>query len=593
MKTLGVHFGHDAAIAEIDDQRLYYTSIERVYRCRHAIGIPTTLLKEKIFDQNIDSFAFSTTQNVNILHSDAVDIKINGAKPENAKEFLTRSTSSPTGVPNNAHDWFKFTGWNNSELHSYSGLHVPDEKLSEVSHSTNTFSCYCEGLISSGQAKRNFKLYSHHYLHAIYAAGAACSFEPSIIITSDGGEGPTFSGGGIYFFTPERGLIPIMPIDGWIGRFYEDMCPWLGLGHHAGPGKLMGLAAYGTPLYYDDQLVGTRQQVTSNNSKTISKVIEHWLARNKINPHMYPWTDKNAVAPKELCDLAASVQLVFEKNMIRLFETAIKMAADSGFAFKRLSLAGGSALNCPLNSYLARTYPGYSVAPAVNDEGLAIGAAIMAWKEATGQWPRANIGEVYAGHALTADEVTLAAAATGWRLVEGNGVDMCAQLLREGAICGVISGRSEIGPRALGHRSIVGDPTLIDTWNRVNALKRREQWRPLAPAVLFEDSGLFFDCGPHISRHMLFNYRVTTKHLPSVTHFDHSARVQHVTEPTELFHKLLTSLKRTGPAVILNTSFNGPGVPIVDTARDAFSEAKTLGLSYILTDYGLYHLAAS
>jgi carbamoyltransferase len=114
-------------------------------------------------------------------------------------------------------------------------------------------------------------------------------------------------------------------------------------------------------------------------------------------------------------------------------------------------------------------------------------------------------------------------------------------------------------------------------------------WRPLAPAVTHDSSNEYFSHGPENSRYMLFNFQVINKSIPAVTHFDHSSRVQHVQNPDELIHRIMTKLKESGrPPVLLNTSFNGPGVPIVETAMDAFEEANKLNINFIITDFGVF-----
>jgi carbamoyltransferase len=145
-----------------------------------------------------------------------------------------------------------------------------------------------------------------------------------------------------------------------------------------------------------------------------------------------------------------------------------------------------------------------------------------------------------------------------------------------------MEGRSEIGPRALGHRSIFANVTRAENWTRVNKIKRREQWRPFAPMVLQEDFKDWFDGGPASSPHMLYTSQVKGDRLPAITHVDGSARVQTVRSIDGKFQKILLYLKElTGVPVMMNTSFNGPGEPIVDSPEDAIRFFLHSGLDAI------------
>jgi len=145
-----------------------------------------------------------------------------------------------------------------------------------------------------------------------------------------------------------------------------------------------------------------------------------------------------------------------------------------------------------------------------------------------------------------------------------------AEDLAENRVIGWFEGRSEIGPRALGHRSILADPRVAANHDRVNAIKGRESWRPFAPAVLEEDAAIWFEGASLPSPYMLFTGQVRGDKLPAITHADGSARVQTVDASCGAFYRLLQHFRAlTGVPVVLNTSFNGPGEPIVESAQDA------------------------
>jgi carbamoyltransferase len=142
--------------------------------------------------------------------------------------------------------------------------------------------------------------------------------------------------------------------------------------------------------------------------------------------------------------------------------------------------------------------------------------------------------------------------------------------LADDKVIGWFEGRSEIGPRALGHRSILADPRKAENWQRVNEIKQRETWRPFAPAVLAEHARDWFDSIPLPSPHMLYTAQVKSDAVPAITHTDKSARIQTVDASAGAFHDVLRAFhERTGIPMVLNTSFNGPGEPIVESPMDA------------------------
>ena len=139
-------------------------------------------------------------------------------------------------------------------------------------------------------------------------------------------------------------------------------------------------------------------------------------------------------------------------------------------------------------------------------------------------------------------------------------------------IVAVFKDRSEVGPRALGNRSILADPRNPKNWKRVNQIKSRELWRPFAPAVLKQDLQKYFSNSPQVTPYMLFTANVKSKKLPAITHVDNSSRVQTLNNKKNQLYKILTEFKKiTGFPVLMNTSFNGPGEPIVETYEDAIN----------------------
>jgi len=609
-RAVGLHFGHDASGALVNDAGLQrFIDKERRTRVKHALGLSSADLREILAGGDDDMLiGMTSTQGVPIWMDPDLDIQVEGGDPITFEQFF--------GSIGSNHHYHKFITWMEDRARMR-GLHVREALFPYLSRTNEGFNQSYAGMAAvAGQFTRlaeaqhrdaslvldgkryRARFYQHHYLHAAYAGWAVSRDRPAIVLTGDGGVGPSFQGGGLYYWRPDTKLLPLTPIDGWLGQFYDEVSLVVGFDGSGGAGKLMGMAPYGRPIYFDQSLVGTRFEVTSGYAFSMRQVIERWLQRFGIEMGKIPaWDLFSAVPPTLVADIAASAQLILEVNIQELGRVAERIARRSAFEVDALVLCGGVALNCPSNSNLAVTLGlPVLVPPAVNDEGLSIGAAVTAHYDAHGRYPsgpRDYAEGAYIGTEVSEADVVSAASRHGWRRAETDGVARAAELLMTDAPIGLCVGRAEVGPRALGHRSILVNAGSTDTWRIVNEVKRREPWRPFAPAVLLEDSAQFFDRGPPESRHMLFNYRCTTKALPAVTHYDHSSRVQHVSAQTGLLYDVLNRLKANGALpVLLNTSFNGPGVPIVDTADDAFSEAAKLGLRHVLTEFGLYESPA-
>jgi carbamoyltransferase len=170
-------------------------------------------------------------------------------------------------------------------------------------------------------------------------------------------------------------------------------------------------------------------------------------------------------------------------------------------------------------------------------------------------------------------------------------LEKIAELISANYVVGICWGESEIGPRALGHRSIIANPKHLENWARINEIKSREVWRPFAPAVLEEDLFEFFEYGPPVSPFMNFNFQVKVEHrnkLAAITHHDSTSRVQTVDSSVEPLYSILKALKHLGlPPIVLNTSFNGPGQPIIQFRSQAREFLRQTRLDYLYTENGL------
>jgi carbamoyltransferase len=286
----------------------------------------------------------------------------------------------------------------------------------------------------------------------------------------------------------------------------------------------------------------------------------------------------DAVVEGRHADLAAALQEALQRAVLHTLKHA---RAATGL--DRLCLAGGVALNCSLNGAIARSglFRDIFVQPAASDEGGSVGAALQAYYRSAGPFsPRAKRWEhVYLGPEYSPEEILQALQRheenLRWLPQEDIAEAVAARLAR-GQVVGWFQGRMEFGPRALGNRSILGDPRDAAMKDRINAkVKRREPFRPFAPSVLEEEASAYFDLsGLTSSPFMLFTLPVRAEQrplIPAVTHVDGTARIQTVSrQANPLFWELIWKFKRlTGIPLVLNTSFNVRNEPIICCPEDA------------------------
>jgi carbamoyltransferase len=263
---------------------------------------------------------------------------------------------------------------------------------------------------------------------------------------------------------------------------------------------------------------------------------------------------------------------------------------------KNLCLAGGVALNCTANTRILRSglFENVFVQPAAHDGGGAYGAALATWSKLTHSRPSQALDHLYWGRAIEPAEVGPELQCWSSLLESEHYEDIftrTAELLADGMVVGWISGRSEFGPRALGNRSIIADSRPASHKDLINAMvKKREAFRPFAPAVLEEVATQYFDL--RANEHLPWMIFVTEVHpdkrelLGAITHVDGSARVQTVSARSNpRFHRLLQAFgQQTGTPVLLNTSFNNNAEPIVDSIEDAIVCFLTTGLNYLVIE---------
>lgn len=448
-------------------------------------------------------------------------------------------------------------------------------------------------------------LMPHHLAHAA-SAYYQSDLESAVISTLDNGDVYVpFRGyvGGMFMVGVGNRIRPVAPSYGYHGHLYQRVSETLGLGHGGGAGKLMGLAPYGEPRYFDHAMVGDafavfgdvycrgrkggREGVMRLLNRRIGELEKLDLPRlGGPSPYYVAGQFGSADLARPGIDMAATAQMVFEQATLLLLSRFLAAAYTAlGVRSLALCLGGGGALNCPVNSAVWRTLPvsDVFVPPACDDSGLPIGAALAVYHDYLDR-PRVPqhskaCGSAYLGRQFGEDRIAKALEHTGAELdVEqvGDTAAAAAATLSAGGTVAWYEGRSEVGPRALGHRSILADARGSSTWRRVNEIKKREYWRPFAPAVLAEDYDGWFRGSPSTSPHMLFTATVKGDALPAITHVDGSARVQTVDPSAGRFRDVLSHFKRlTGVPVVLNTSLNGPGEPIVDTPEEAVRFMQT------------------
>ena len=420
------------------------------------------------------------------------------------------------------------------------------------------------------------RFFDHHLSHAA-SSYYFSDFDDAAILTVDAvGEWATTTygrarGGDIELFEE-------VEFPGSLGLFYSAITAYLGFEVNDGEYKVMGLAPYGRPRYVEE----LRKLVRLEDDGQFSLAMEYFdflrgermfsAALTELLGHP-PREPESELTPFAM-DLARSVQAVLEEVLLAKVGY-LGQKVDS----RNLCLAGGVALNCVAVRRLLREsrFERVFVQPAAGDAGACLGAAALAHRHVTGHPCRRGLAHLYWGPSFSADEIVEMLSDSTIRIEDfrGRGADMIAAVagrLARGEVIGWFQGRMEFGPRALGARSILADPRLPHMRDRVNELvKKREGFRPFAPAVLQEHAAAHFDDrdpAPFMTR----TCRVVSElDLPAVTHVDGSARLQTVDRATApRFHELLTAfMNLTGCPVLLNTSFNLRGEPIVCEPLDA------------------------
>jgi carbamoyltransferase len=381
-----------------------------------------------------------------------------------------------------------------------------------------------------------------------------------------------------------------------LGVFYSALTDYLGFLRASDEYKVMGLASYGEPVYYDDLKDVIRPQADGWYKIDHRYTAWHYLPGSRCGYFSQRFIDrfgpprkKDEPLTEHHRNLAASAQCLLEDVVLGL---ARSLQKETGL--KKLCLAGGVALNCSMNGRLLREGPfdDIWVQPASGDDGIAIGAALQLHHRLGGTPRNFEMKHAYLGPQVSNEEIGdyLALTKTPHRKSENIAEDT-AKLLADGNIVGWFQGAMEFGPRALGSRSILADPTRPDMKDKLNKyVKYREEFRPFAPSVLAEHADEYFE-GCTDSPFMLFVYPVRPEkqaEVPAITHINGTARVQTVTETANpRYHALIKAFgELRGTPMVLNTSFNVMGEPIVNSPADAIRCFYSTGMDALaIGDY--------
>jgi len=464
----------------------------------------------------------------------------------------------------------------------------------------------------------------HHFSHAA-SAFFPSPFEDACVLTMDGvGEWATTSVAEGH--SNQLTMTKEIHFPHSLGLLYSALTYYTGFKVNSGEYKVMGLAPYGEPKYAGlirDNLIDIKEDGSFRLDQHYFNYSTGLTMTNDAFDKLFggPPRKSEERLTQHHMDLAASIQAVTEEVVLKMTRALAKETGQ-----KNLCLAGGVALNCVANGKVVRdgAFENVWVQPAAGDAGGALGAALAAYHVHKGQ-PRTVLGTSdammgsYLGPSYDEAEVRQRLSALGASfktLGSAEMIDKVAQALADGKAVGWFQGRMEFGPRALGGRSILGDARSPEMQKLLNLkVKYRESFRPFAPAVLREDVADWFEHdgdSPYMlvvadvvenHRHQMSaeeqglfgidKLNVQRSDIPAVTHVDYSARIQTVhknTNPT--YHALISRFKElTGCPVIVNTSFNVRGEPIVCTPEDAFScfmgteaEMLVIGNTVLLKD---------
>ena len=464
------------------------------------------------------------------------------------------------------------------------------------------------------KSDENIFFSDHHLSHAA-SAFFPSPFEEAVVLTADGvGEWATTTvavGKGNELEVKKEIHFPHS-----LGLLYSAFTYYTGFKVNSGEYKLMGLAPYGNPIYEDKikKLIDIKDDGTFRLNQ---KYFNYATGLTMTNDHFHnlfgqkPRDPKNERLTEFHMDIASSIQKVTEEIMIKLAK-----AIRNEYGIKNLCLAGGVALNCVANGKILKEkiFDNIWIQPAAGDAGGSLGAALALWYIDQGNKrivnPDDDMSGSYLGSEFSQDQIEeeLKSLGANYEVVNyQNLINQTSDYLSKEKAIGWFQGRMEFGPRALGGRSILGDPRSDNMQKNLNLkVKYRESFRPFAPSVLKEDLSDWFNINvdsPYMllvadinlnkqiqmsdEQKKLFGIdklNIKRSEIPAITHVDYSARIQTVDKKNNRhYYDLIAKFKeKTGCPVVVNTSFNVRGEPIVNTPKDAFNCFMGTELDYLI-----------
>ena len=463
-------------------------------------------------------------------------------------------------------------------------------------------------LLWNGEKKGKIVVLQHHISHAA-SAFYPSPYNEAVILTMDGvGEWATTTIG--VGKGKDIELLEEIRYPHSLGLYYSAFTYYCGFKVNSGDYKFMGLAPYGRPIYADllkEHIIDIKED---GSFRLNLEYFDYQYGRAMINSKFEelfgaPRRQPESLITQHEMDVAASAQAVIEEVILKMVKHAKEMQPD----IENLVLAGGVALNCVANGKIKDSglFKNIWIQPAAGDAGGSLGCALYSYYHYSGDERKPDVHDSqkgsYLGPAYTMQEIENYLNESGYpyRKFEGEVLyEQLAEELAEGKVIGLFQGRMEFGPRALGGRSIIGDARLEDMQIKMNQkIKFRESFRPFAPSVLREDVSEYFelkDDSPYMllvepvkedrretvdihselrkyNGNMLEVVKQKRSDIPAVTHVDYSARIQTVTkEKSKYYYGLIQAFKKkTGCGVIVNTSFNVRGEPIVCSLQDAYA----------------------
>ena len=573
---LGLNCGHDGSVSLIKNKKLVgFISTERITRKKKERGVTKKAIKYLLEKENIKLKDIAITAVVNWFWDRNLE-----------NEELWDKTVEDFSIVNENGVEITFEDW--QQFHQNQGM-------------------VAQGLftLQIGDQETPCLLVDHHFAHCS-SSFFLSPFEDAVCLSVDFADNMGTSHS-VYYFNHSHGGHKLIRRGGDfdIGSFYGSMCDYLGFYPSlTDAGKVMALSAFGK---VNDKIVKDlswpdvkRIGNLFHGDQYLSLLYRHGIKNIPEKRVYYPqlpkeggtydesWLNKKNWNKPKNKNIAADVQHILENSMINLVREITQNVKNT----KNICLAGGTTLNCVCNGKLQKEFPEYNffILPAPGDDGLSIGASLfisnvinsnsdgqMYFEYTNKKKVLHNILESFeGGKKYDNQEIESSLKDNKLKYTKMSNEDITekiAQDISKGKIIAYFEGGSEIGPRALGHRSILADARNKDMKNKLNKnVKHREEFRPFAPMVLKEKVHEWFDVEEgYESPFMLFSHKsIKGSDIPSGVHIDDSGRLQTITEENGKLYDIIRNFdKLTGVPVIINTSFNDKGEPIVETPEDA------------------------